>query len=230
MCEHGPVTGLSAFKRFYDEQVVPRAIDKVLGSKPLGKLRQRALAEVEGEVLEIGFGSGTNLPHYPDAITRIIAVEPSPVGRRLARRRLDATSIPVDFVGLVGESIPLDDASVDNAVSTWTLCSVQDVARVVAEVRRVLRPGGRLFFLEHGLSDDPRLADRQHRRNAMQQRLAGGCQLIHRHDELLRDAGFEPVECATFVIAGPKTMSQMYAGTARKPSGSATPAASAAGE
>lgn len=211
------MSALGSVKSFYDDHLVPRAINVVLGTSQLGKLRRRAIAGASGEVLEIGFGSGTNLPYYPEAVTKIWAVEPSATGRKLAAKRLAATGIPVEFIGLVGESIPLDDASVDHAVSTWTLCSVGDVQTVLAEVRRVLRPGGTLWFLEHGLSDDAKLAATQQRRNTLQQRLAGGCQLVFRHDEELRAAGFDPVECTTFTIAGPKTMSCMYAGSATKP-------------
>lgn len=208
---------LTAVKRAYDDHLVPRAINVVLGTEAMGRLRRRALADVSGEVLEIGFGSGTNLPYYPDAVTKVIAVEPSPTGRRLAARRIAAAPMPVEFVGLVGESIPLPDSSVDHAVSTWTLCSVGDTAAVLAEVQRVLRPGGSLFFLEHGLSDDPKVASQQHRRNARQQQFAGGCRLTVRHDEELIAAGFEPVACHRFTIAGPRTMSAMYAGAATKP-------------
>jgi len=200
---------LTAVKKAYDDHLVPRAINVVLGTEAMGRLRRRALADLSGEVLEIGFGSGTNLPYYPDAVTKVIAVEPSPTGRRLAARRIAAAPMPVEFVGLVGESIPLPDSSVDHAVSTWTLCSVGDTAAVLAEVQRVLRPGGSLFFLEHGLSDDPKVASKQHRRNARQQQFAGGCRLTVRHDEELIAAGFEPVACHRFTIAGPRTMSAM---------------------
>lgn len=201
---------------FYEDQVLPRAIDVMLGNKEMGKLRRRALEGVSGTVLEIGFGSGTNLEYYPRDVERLLAVDPAMVGRKLARKRLAAARLPVEFVGLDGQSLPIGDESVDNVVSTWTLCTIPDVDAALAEIHRVLRPGGRLFFLEHGLSDDPKVARRQHRFDRLQQRIAGGCHLDRRHDELIRAAGFEIDRFATFMIAGPKPMSFMYAGTARK--------------
>jgi len=202
---------------FYDDQVLPRVIDKVLGSAAMGELRKRALTGVEGSVLEIGFGSGTNLVHYPPDVELVLAVDPAMVGRKLARKHLARSRVPVEFVGLDGQSVPLDDDSVDNAVSTWTLCTVPDPAAALGEIRRIVRPGGRLYFLEHGLSDDPRIAGRQHRREPLQRRFAGGCHLTRRFDDLLADAGFDVERCSRFVIAGPATMSHMYAGTAVVP-------------
>ena len=201
---------------FYEDQVLPRVIDKLLGNREMGKLRARALEGVSGTVLEIGFGSGTNLEHYPREVDRVLAVDPATVGRKLARKRLATARVPVEFIGLDGQSLPLDDESVDNAVSTWTLCTIPDVAAALAEVRRVLKPGGRLYFLGHGLSDDPKVARRQHRFDPWQQRVAGGCHLDRRHDDLIRAAGFELDRFSTFAIAGPKSMSFMYAGTAAR--------------
>lgn len=201
---------------FYEDQLLPRVIDKVLGNREMGKLRKRALEGVAGTVLEIGFGSGTNLEHYPHEVDLVLAVDPATVGRKLARKRLAAARIPVEFIGLDGQSLPLDDDSVDNVVSSWTLCTIPDIDAALAEVHRVLKPGGQLFFLEHGLSDDPKIAHRQHRLDPWQQRIAGGCHLDRRHDELIRAAGFDLDRFSTFTIAGPKSMSFMYAGTATK--------------
>lgn len=201
----------------YEDQVLPRVIDVVLGSAAMGPMRKRTLDGISGSVLEIGFGSGTNLDHYPAEVEHLYAVDPATVGRKLARKRIDRAPFPVEFVGLDGQSIPLADDSVDNAVSTWTLCTVPDPVAALAEIRRIVRPGGRLFFLEHGLSDDPRVARRQERNDRFQQRVAGGCHLNRRHDLLLSDAGYELEELATFDITGPKTMSHMYAGKAVVP-------------
>ena len=201
---------------FYEAQVLPRVIDVLLGNKEMGKLRARALDGISGTVLEVGFGSGTNLEHYPAAVDKVYAVDPAIVGRKLARKRMAAARVPVEFIGLDGASIPLPDESVDNVVSTWTLCTIPDVGAALAELHRVLRPGGHLFFLEHGLSDDPRVARRQHRLDGLQQRVAGGCHLDRRHDELIRSAGFDIDRFSTFTITGPKSMSYMYAGMARK--------------
>jgi ubiquinone/menaquinone biosynthesis C-methylase UbiE len=202
---------------FYEDQVLPRVIDLMLGSKRMGKLRRRALEGLRGTVVEIGFGSGTNVPYYPPAVEEVYAVDPAMVGRKLAAKRLAASSIPVEFVGLDAAALPLDDASVDNALSTWTLCTIPDVDTALHEVRRVLRPGGHLVFLEHGLSDNPKVARRQHRFDHLQQRFAGGCHLDRDHGALIQNAGFDVEHLDTFVIAGPKIMSFMYAGTARKP-------------
>jgi ubiquinone/menaquinone biosynthesis C-methylase UbiE len=199
---------------FYDDQVLPRVIDVALGNKRIGKLRRRALEDLSGTVVEIGFGSGTNIPHYPSRVERVYAVDPALVGRKLAAKRLAASRVPVEFVGLDGAVIPLDDASIDSALSTWTLCTIPDVDEALQELRRVLRPGGRLVFLEHGLSDDPGIAHRQRRFNHIQQRVAGGCRLDRDPAALIAAAGFDVERVERFVISGPKIMSHMYAGTA----------------
>lgn len=201
---------------FYDDQIVPRVTNLVLGTREMGKLRARALAGVTGTVVELGFGSGTNLPYYPSTVERVLAVEPSEVGRKLARKRLARSPIQVDFVGLRGEQIPLDDESVDSAVSTWTLCTIPDVDRALVEVHRVLKPGGRFFFLEHGLSRDPRVARRQHRWDWLEQKVAGGCHLDRDIEAIVRSSPLELDQCATFTIRGPKVLSFMYAGQATR--------------
>lgn len=201
---------------FYENQVLPRVIDVLLGNKEMGKLRRRALEGISGTVVEIGFGSGTNVPYYPPEIDRVLAVDPATVGRKLAAKRLAAADTPVEFIGLDGQSLPLQDASIDNALSTWTLCTIPDVGAALGEIHRVLKPGGRLYFLEHGVSDDPVVARRQHRFDPVQQRVAGGCHVNRDHSALIRSAGFELERVANFSIAGPKIMSYMYAGAAVK--------------
>lgn len=203
---------------FYEDRVLPRFVDLTLGTRAMGKLRARALDGLSGTVLELGFGSGTNVPYYPAEVERVLAVEPSERAREMSARRRSASPVAVDFVGLDGASIPLGDGSVDNALSTWTLCTIPDVHAALAEVRRVLRPGGRLQFLEHGLSDDPKVARRQHRLDGIQQRIAGGCHLNRDISDLVVEAGFQLDEIATFRITGPKVLSFMYAGHASAPS------------
>jgi ubiquinone/menaquinone biosynthesis C-methylase UbiE len=200
----------------YEDQVLPRVIDVMLGNKNMGRLRRRALGELRGTVVEVGFGSGTNVPYYPPAVERVCAVDPALVGRKLAAKRVAASSVPVEFVGLDGASIPLEDASVDSALSTWTLCTIPDVDVALREIWRVLRPGGLLVFLEHGLSDDPKVARRQHRFNGWQRRFAGGCNLDRDPAALISACGLRIDRVDTFTISGPRIMSYMYAGTARK--------------
>jgi SAM-dependent methyltransferase len=200
----------------YEEQVLPRVIDVVLGTPQMLELRRRALRNVHGTVLELGFGSGTNLPAYPPAVTRVLAVDPSGTGFQLSARRRARSPIEVHYVGLDGEHLDLPAGSVDDAVSTWTLCTIPDAAQAIREVARVLRPGGRLAFLEHGRSDDPRVAHRQDRWNGLQRRVAGGCNLNRDMAELISASPLELEDLARFTILGPKTHSTMYAGTAVK--------------
>jgi ubiquinone/menaquinone biosynthesis C-methylase UbiE len=129
---------------------------------------------LDGEVLEVGFGSGLNLPHLPPAATKLYAVDPAELGRRLAAERLAEAPVPVEFVGLDGQDLPLEDDSVDRVLSTWTLCTIPDADRALHEVRRVLRPGGTFHFVEHGRSPDAKVARWQDRLNPIQQRVAGG--------------------------------------------------------
>jgi len=200
---------------FYDEQVLPRAIDLVMDTGVMRKLRKRTLAPVSGTVLEVGFGSGLNLPFYPSAVERLLAVDPAMVGRKLAGKRLDAVEFDVEFVGLDGQQIPLDDDAVDSAVCTWTLCTIPDADRALREVARILRPGGTLRFVEHGRHPDPGVARWQDRLNPIQNRFAGGCNLNRPIDDIVRDAGFALDELDTFAMPGPRFITWSYLGTAR---------------
>lgn len=208
---------------YYEDRVLPRVIDLMLGSAAMGPLRSRAMDGLKGTVLEIGFGSGTNVPYYPAEVERVLAVDPATGARRLAAKRLAESTIPVEFIGLDGAALPLDDQSVDNVLSTWTLCTIADVDTALTEIHRVLKPGGRLFFLEHGISDDPKVARRQHRFDPIQQRIAGGCHLDRDHRELISRSGLELERIANFSIAGPKSLSYMYAGTAQRPATTSWP-------
>lgn len=199
---------------FWERQVVPRAIDLLLGSSGFGEMRARSAAGLSGEVLEVGFGSGLNLPHYPPEVTKLFAVDPSGVARDLAAERIAEAPFPVEFVGLDGEHLPLADDSVDGILTTWTLCTIPDPVLALGEMARVLRPGGALHFLEHGLSPDERVARRQQRFTPVQKRLAGGCHLDRHIERLVSASGFRIESLSTFSIVGPKTMSYMYAGRA----------------
>jgi ubiquinone/menaquinone biosynthesis C-methylase UbiE len=206
---------------FWTDQVVPRFTDKMLGSSAVMKLRRGTVDSLAGDVVEIGFGSGLNVPLYPPEVSRVYAVDPSLVGRKLSQARVDASPVPVEFVGLDGAQLPLDDASVDAALSTFTLCTIPDVTSALSEVLRVLRPGGTFHFLEHGLSPDPSVARKQHRFNGLQQRLAGGCHLDRPIDALVREAGFAVDQLEHDHMPGPKFMEPwgyLYEGVATRPS------------
>lgn len=201
---------------FYEEQILPRAVDVVLGGREFARLRARVAAELEGEVLEVGFGSGRNVPHYPPALKRVWAVDPATVGRKLAAKRVAASPVPVEYVGLDGEELPLEDGSTDHVLTTWTLCTIPDVPRALAEIRRVLRPGGALHFLEHGRSPDPKVVRWQDRLTPMQKRIAGGCHLNRPIDRLVRDAGLEVSRLDNYYVRGPKPYGYMFEGVATK--------------
>ena len=201
----------------YTDQILPRITNKVLSGGPFSEIRARVSAGLGGEVLEMGFGSGLNVPHYPPAVTRVRAVDPATVGRRLAAGRIAASPVPVEHAGLDGQQLPAGDASVDHVLATWTLCTIPDVRRALREVFRVLRPGGLLHFAEHGLSPDPRVARWQHRLTPLQRLLAGGCHLDRPIDELVAGSGLTLTRLANYYIDGPKAFGYMYEGTAAKP-------------
>src|SRR5256886_17401977 len=171
------------------EQVVPRLTDVLLGTDEVRGHRREVVDGLRGVVVEIGFGSGLNVPLYPAEVEMVYAIEPSGVGRKLAAKRVEASPVPIRFVGLDGQDLPLAGESVDAALSTFTLCTIPDVTRALGELRRVLRPGGRFHFLEHGLCPEPATARWQHRLNGLQQRLAAGCNLDRPIDRLGRAAG-----------------------------------------
>lgn len=201
---------------FYQSHVLPRVIDKACGIREIDELRPRVAAGLAGRVVEIGFGSGLNLPHLPPEVDELLAVDPATVGRRLARARLADSPVAVEFVGLDGAQLPLDDGTVDGALSTFTLCTIPDVELALQEVHRVLRPGGELHLLEHGLSTDPPVARWQHRLTPLQRRLLGGCHLDRPIAQLVEQAGFELVRLDTSYLRGPRPMSYLYLGVARK--------------
>jgi ubiquinone/menaquinone biosynthesis C-methylase UbiE len=200
----------------YQDRVLPRITNRVMNRRDLRPIRDRVCAGLDGEVLEIGFGSGLNVRHYPPAVTRVRAVDPATLGRRLAADRVAASAVPVEYIGLDGQALPLEPASVDHVVSTWTLCTIPDVERALGEVRRVLRPGGSLHFVEHGLSPDARVARWQDRLTPLQRRLAGGCHLNRPIDRLLDGSGLELAGLTTYYLEGPKPLGYTFEGRAIK--------------
>ena len=204
---------------FYGEQVLPRVIDLSLRGEELGRLRARVAAGLAGEVLEIGFGSGLNVPHYPRELSRVRAVDPAATGRKLAERRVAACPVPVDYIGLDAQALPLEDASVDHVLSTWTLCTIPDAGQALAEVRRVLRPGGALHFLEHGRAPDRRVARLQDLLTPVQRRVFGGCHINRPIGRLVTGAGFDVTHMQTYYLPGPHALGYMFEGVAIKPAG-----------
>jgi ubiquinone/menaquinone biosynthesis C-methylase UbiE len=202
----------------YGEQVLPRIINVACGLKGAQPLRRRVCEGLEGDVVEIGFGSGLNVPFYPEAVKRVAAVEPADVGWKLAEKRLQTTRVPVERSGLDGQSLPFADNSYDAALSTWTLCTIPDVATALSEVRRVLKPGGTLHFVEHGLAPDERVRRWQHRLEPVQKKVFGGCHLTRPVVDLLTAAGFTITDLDQFYEEGaPKIMGADSLGTAIAP-------------
>jgi ubiquinone/menaquinone biosynthesis C-methylase UbiE len=206
-----------ALKSLYENQFLPRLIHVLGQGKEIRKLRREALAEAKGVVLEIGFGSGLTLPFYSNAVTRVLAVEPSMTARKLARKNIRRAPFPVEYVGLEGEKIALPDASVDTAVSILTLCTIPGVEQALKEISRVLKPGGAFLFLEHGASPDPRVRTWQNRLDPIQGKLFGGCHLNRPIAELVRGAGLQIDRLSNEYIKGmPRPMAYGYKGLARR--------------
>jgi ubiquinone/menaquinone biosynthesis C-methylase UbiE len=202
---------------FYGDKILPRITNVTLRGREFEKLRALATSGLDGEVLEVGFGTGLNVPHYPAEVTRVRAVDPATEGRKLAAGRVAASKVPVEYVDATGTTLPLLDASVDHALCTWTLCTIPDVAGALAEVRRVLRPGGLFHFVEHGLSPDPKVARMQHRLTPLQRLVLGGCHLDRPIDTLITDAGFELVRLENRYMQGPRVYGYTFEGVAAAP-------------
>ena len=201
---------------FYADQVLPRVINVVLANRELAEVRQRVASGLSGDVLEVGFGSGLNVPFYPSSVRKVLAVDPATVGRKLAAQRVAASPVDIEYVGLDGETLPLDRESIDHVLVTWTLCTIPAVESALLEMHRVLRVGGHLHFVEHGLSPDPKVAHWQSRMNGFQQWWAGGCNLNRPIDSLIEKNGFAMTRLDNFYAKGPKSMSYMFEGMAAK--------------
>ena len=202
---------------FYNEQVVPRVTNVVLGSKEFGKVRTEACEGLHGDVFELGFGSGLNLSYLPAEVTGVWTAEPSRVATQLAQKRIAAAPIEVHVGALDGQRLDFPNARFDAALSTMTLCTIPDVDAALAELRRVLKPGALFHFAEHGRAPDARVARWQDRLNGLQNHMAGGCNLNREIEVRLEKAGFEIEALRNFYLNGPKPFGYAYVGRARNP-------------
>ena len=186
----------------YGNHVLPRLIHVACRVKTSDPHREKVCSGLTGDVVEIGFGSGLNVPFYPTAVRSVAAIEPSDVAWKMASKRVAGSPGRVERSGLDGQSLPFDDDSFDSAISTWTLCTIPDLASALAEVRRVLRPGGALRFVEHGLAPDESVVRWQHRLDGLEQRVFGGCHLNRDIPGALEEAGFTIKELDEFYDKG----------------------------
>jgi SAM-dependent methyltransferase len=201
----------------YSRHIFPRVLDWSLNNAMMREQRREALSSLEGHVLEIGFGTGLNLPQYPHRVTRLTAIDnermlPKRVSERIARARFPVEIFQLD----AGGRLPFEDDSFDGVASTLTLCSITDIASALAEIRRVLKPAGLFLFLEHGRSDDPKVARRQDLLNPIQRFVGRGCNLNRRIDQLIKAAGLNIVRLDRFLLPDtPRLLGEIYRGVAR---------------
>jgi ubiquinone/menaquinone biosynthesis C-methylase UbiE len=201
---------------FYSRVILPRLLDWSMSDSTLAKYRQKLLADVQGEVLEIGFGTGLNLAYYPPHVRKITTVDVNPGMNAIAQKRIRNSGMAVKNLVLNGESLPMEDNTFDSVVSTWTLCSIANVEQALQEIERVLKPGGKFFFIEHGLSDKPNVQVWQHRLTPLQKVWADGCHL-DRDIQALVERQFSQVEVKQFTPDNlPEIVAHLYQGIAVK--------------
>ncbi len=200
---------------FYRNAVFPHVMNKLMDNETTREIRTRVCGDLAGDVVEIGFGTGLNLPHLPATVTRLRAVDPSEQGAKIAAARIAASTVAVDLAGLDGQALPFADESADAVLCTWALCSIPDAVAAVREVSRVLRSGGALHFVEHGKAPDERVRRWQNRLNPLQQRVACGCNLNRDIPALIEAGGLRIDRLDTYYSKGePQTFGATYEGTA----------------
>jgi ubiquinone/menaquinone biosynthesis C-methylase UbiE len=200
---------------FYDRWILPVVLDLAMRQQQLSKYRREVVAAAKGRVLEIGVGSGLNFSCYGKQVEIVLGIDPSPRLLAKARRRAAAADVRAALFQGTATAIPLPDHVVDTVIMTWSLCSIPDPQAALREIRRVLKPNGIFLFVEHGLSPDPRIESWQHRLTPVWRRIAGGCHLDRKMDDLIRSAGFALIELKTEYANGPRAMTYMYEGCAR---------------
>ncbi len=198
----------------YDKWILPRLTDFAMRNKEATRYRSQLVPRARGTVLEIGVGSGLNLPFYGPGVERLVALDPSEELLHMARIKADAAPVQIELLAHTGEEIPLGDGMFDTVVTTWTLCTIPDPGKALSEMKRVLKPGGTLIFAEHGLAPDPRVRAWQERLNPLWRKLAGGCNLNRKMDDLIQASGFRIVQLDMAYARGPRPMSYIYSGSA----------------
>lgn len=199
---------------FYERRVLPWLIELSMRNKEARRYRQRVIPQATGHVLEVGIGSGLNLPFYGDGVRHLFGLEPSPQLRSMAGERAKGARFTVEFLDRSAQEIPLERASVDTIVTTWTLCTIPDAICALQEMKRVLKPSGSLLFVEHGLAPEPAVQAWQHRLNPLWNRIGGGCNLNRKIDGLISGSGFRLAELHTEYLKGLKPLSFTYSGRA----------------
>jgi ubiquinone/menaquinone biosynthesis C-methylase UbiE len=200
---------------FYEDWILPALIDLSMRNKRLRPYRERVAGAAEGRVLDVGVGSGLNLPFYARQAREVFGLDPSPQLLERARRNMPRTDVPVRLLEGSAERIPLADRSMDTIVMTWTGCSIPAIGTALVEMRRVLKVGGRLLFVEHGRAPEPGVARWQDRLDPLWLKFSGGCHLNRKIDDLLAEAGFRIDRLETSYIPGPRIMTFLYEGEAR---------------
>lgn len=202
---------------FYSRYIFPCVIDFAMSNKDMRKVRTAVLGDVSGDIFEIGFGTGLNLQHYPKTVKKITTADVNPAMGKRAQRRIAESGIEVDCRVLNAESLPIDDASFDTVVCTWTLCSIPDAMKALSELRRILRPQGKMFFVEHGLADDPKVQRTQNRLTPYWKRIGDGCHLNRNAQTMIQDAHFEITKLDKYYMDNaPRWAGYLYQGVATK--------------